>query len=92
MERTGNGTESRTGAGDVSFEEAFAQLEGIVRRLESGETKLEDSLRLFETGVRLARICTERLDAAEARIDVLLERDGEQAVEPFEPARKGEAS
>lgn len=70
---------------DMSFEEAFARLEQIVRQLESGEVKLDESLRLFEEGVRLSRRCAAQLDAAEGRIVQLLERpDGTVEEAPFE--------
>ena len=51
-------------------------LERIVRQLERGDLPLEESLKLFEEGVRLSRECQERLNQAERRIEVLL-RDGE---------------
>ncbi len=59
---------------DPSFEEALQQLESIVGRLESGETKLEESIRLFEEGMRLAGICQKRLDEADKKIEVLLRK------------------
>lgn len=57
----------------LTFEQAFAGLEQIVAKLEGGEAALEDSLRLFEEGVRLARFCRAQLDRAETRIRVLVE-------------------
>jgi exodeoxyribonuclease VII small subunit len=54
----------------------LASLERIVRELERGDLPLERSLELFEQGVRLSRVCQERLNEAERRIEVLL-RDGE---------------
>jgi exodeoxyribonuclease VII small subunit len=51
-------------------------LEKIVRELERGELPLEKSLELFERGVKLSRECQERLQEAERRIEVLLQRDG----------------
>lgn len=63
---------------ELTFEEAFSRLEHVVARLESGEAALEDSLRLFEEGVRLARFCRTGLDRAETRIRVLVEgKEGE---------------
>ncbi|MFL6211873.1 MAG: exodeoxyribonuclease VII small subunit [Pyrinomonadaceae bacterium] len=59
-----------------TFETSLAALEQIVRELERGDLPLEQSLELFEQGVRLSRECQERLQAAERRIEVLL-RDGE---------------
>ncbi len=65
------------------FEEAFSKLEEIVRKLESGNMSLEESLKAFEEGVRLSRICSERLDEAERRVEILV--NGEKGViEPFE--------
>ncbi len=54
---------------NLTFEQAFAQLEDIVAQLESGALSLEDSVRLYERGQALARHCAELLDAAELRIE-----------------------
>jgi len=59
-----------------SFETQLASLEKVVRDLERGDLPLEESLRLFEEGVKLSRECQERLNQAERRIEVLL-RDSE---------------
>src|ERR671938_2089058 len=59
-----------------SFESSLAALEKIVRQLERGDLPLEESLKLFEEGVRLSRQCQERLNQAERRIELLL-RDSE---------------
>lgn len=59
-----------------NFESSLAALEKIVRELERGELPLEKSLELFERGVKLSRECQERLQEAERRIEVLLQRDG----------------
>jgi exodeoxyribonuclease VII small subunit len=55
-----------------SFEQALLQLEQIVQRLEKGELQLEDSLKLYEDGIRLSRLCHAKLEEAEGRIEVLL--------------------
>jgi exodeoxyribonuclease VII small subunit len=57
---------------EPSFEAQLASLERIVRELERGELPLEQSLELFEQGVRLSRECQERLNEAERRIELLL--------------------
>lgn len=69
---------------EPSFEEALSQLEGIVTKLEAGELPLEEALRLFEDGIRLARLCTARLEDAERRVHLLTQgpEGGEQEV-PF---------
>lgn len=65
------------------FEKAMAELEGIVKRLESGNLPLEESLGLFERGVELARSCKARLDSAELRIARLVkDKDGLFKEEP----------
>ncbi|HHY46458.1 MAG TPA: exodeoxyribonuclease VII small subunit [Firmicutes bacterium] len=65
-----------------AFEEALSRLEEIVTALEGGELTLDESLALFEEGMRLLRVCTKRLDEAESRVSMLLRgEDGEiQAV------------
>lgn len=70
---------------ELSFEDALKRLEEIVRQLESGEAKLDDAIRLYEEGTRLRQKCTERLDAAQARIEAIrLDSDGRPAgVAPF---------
>jgi exodeoxyribonuclease VII small subunit len=63
----------------VRFEDALGDLEETVRRLESGELSLEDSLAAFERGVALVRVLNERLAGVEQRVEVLL-RDQEGAL------------
>ena len=64
--------------------DALARLEAVVTRLESGELTLSESLRTFEEGISLSRQCAERLDQAEARIELLIRSaDGEFATERF---------
>lgn len=68
-----------------SFEQSLTELEEIVKQLEDGDLELEESLKLFETGVRLSRECRERLTTAERRIEVLLkESDGSLSLQPIE--------
>ena len=55
-----------------TFETSLKELERLVRRLEDGDLALEDSLKLFEDGVKLSRECQERLNQAERRIEILL--------------------
>ncbi len=56
-----------------SFEEAMQRLEEIVRQMETGDVPLEKSLQLFEEGVKLSRLCHERLNEAEKKITLLME-------------------
>jgi exodeoxyribonuclease VII small subunit len=65
-----------------TFETSLRDLEKIVRRLEDGDLSLEESLKLFEDGVKLSRECQERLNQAERRIEVLLkDENGNPALE-----------
>ena len=81
-EQTGKGADAGTPA---NFETQLASLERIVRELERGDLPLEQSLDLFEQGVRLSRECQERLNEAERRIEVLLRGgDGATVAVPFE--------
>jgi len=57
------------------FEEALAELEGLVQRLEKGELPLEESLAAFERGVNLVRHLTQRLAEVEQRVEVLLKTE-----------------
>ena len=66
-----------------SFEEAQGELEAIVHRLETGETPLDEALRLWQRGEELYRLCRERLDAAEGRIEELAGRV--EAARPEKP-------
>lgn len=56
----------------ASFEEILGRLREVVERLESGELPLEESLRVFEEGIRLSRLGESRLEAAERRVEELL--------------------
>ncbi len=73
-----------------NFEASLASLEKIVRELERGDQPLEQSLELFERGVRLSRECQERLNEAERRIEVLLhDADGNSLVRDFDDISSG---
>ncbi|MCB1671837.1 MAG: exodeoxyribonuclease VII small subunit [Gammaproteobacteria bacterium] len=64
------------------FEEALDQLEALVSAMEEGELSLEESLRAFETGVKLTRECQNALDKAEQKVQTLLDDAG--TTEPLE--------
>jgi exodeoxyribonuclease VII small subunit len=65
------------------FEDALGRLEEIVRKMEAGDMTLEESLKSFEEGIRLSRLCAGKLDEAERRVDVLLKQEEGIAVKPF---------
>lgn len=70
----------------MTFEDALRALEDVVRRLESGEVPLDDSISLYERGEVLRKHCQARLDAAQARIErIVAGPDGAAAgTEPFD--------
>ena len=69
---------------DIKFEDALQRLERIVDQLEAGNLPLEESLKVFEEGVGLARHCARYLDEAEKRIEVLTrDESGTLKTEPF---------
>jgi exodeoxyribonuclease VII small subunit len=65
------------------FEDSLAELEQLVTQLEQGDISLEESLRYFERGVNLTRICQKALQEAEQKVHILIEKNGNQALEPF---------
>ena len=69
----------------LSFEESILQLEKIVRTLDDGKTSLDESLEKYEEGIRLLRRCTELLDNAKRRIEILhgVDEDGTPKFVPF---------
>jgi exodeoxyribonuclease VII small subunit len=70
---------------EIKFEKALARLEEIVRKLEQGDLPLEQSLKLFEEGIRLSRICNTRLEEAERKVEILLkDKTGDMIAKPFE--------
>ena len=68
---------------DINFEKALEELEGIVEDLESGDLSLENSLKSFEKGVKLARQCQEQLSKAELQVQKLIEENGELKTAPL---------
>lgn len=67
------------------FEKALAELEQLVRQLESGELSLDQSLAEFKKGVELTRRCQAVLDQAQQTVEQLMDLDDESSAEPFEP-------
>jgi exodeoxyribonuclease VII small subunit len=67
----------------VSFEQAMDLLEGIVARLENGDVPLEQAIELFQEGMQLSRLCGQKLEAVERRIEMLVEENGTLVKKPF---------
>ncbi len=68
---------------DLNFEQSIEELEKIAKELESGELSLDASIKKFEDGMELSKKCTEYLENAEKRINILIEKDGELSEESF---------
>jgi exodeoxyribonuclease VII small subunit len=70
---------------DRKFEDALAELESVVEKLESGELSLDESLKIFEQGVRLVKFCNEKLGEVEKKIDLLVkDKEGKLQLKPFD--------
>ena len=67
------------------FETALKELEKIVATLEKGELPLDAALKQFERGISLTRECQTALKQAELKVEQLMEKNGKQTLEPFEP-------
>ena len=81
---TGKDTRGEKVKEEQRFEEAVKRLEDIVAQLEKGEIDLDESLTMFEEGVKLSRFCRAKLDEAEKRISLLLKDEaGIFQREPF---------
>lgn len=67
-----------------NFEQSLKQLEGIVAQMERGDVSLEDSVKLFEEGSKLAEQCRQQLAEAEGKVEILMkQRNGAMKREPF---------
>lgn len=76
---------------NISFEKALEKLEGIVETLENGELSLEDSLKTYEEGVKLANTCQEKLEKAKKTIETLhKKKDGSFETKPFKGKNKND--
>ena len=66
-----------------TFENSLETLEQITKDLENGELSLDDSLKKFDEGIKLAELCNKKLNEAQTKIDILLNKDGTATEEPF---------
>lgn len=70
----------------VKFEYAMARLETIVAELEKGDLPLDDSLKIFEEGIRLSKTCLKMLEDAERKVEILVQaKDGKKRIQAFSP-------
>jgi len=75
---------------DIKFEKAMERLEEIVQGLEKGDLSLEDSLKIFEEGIRLSQVCMAKLDEAEKKVEILMKEKGKTVLKPFLPEATGD--
>ncbi len=68
----------------LKFEDALARLETIVTELERGDLSLNDSLKMFEEGIKLSKTCLKMLDDAERKVEIVVQdKDGKKRVEAY---------
>ena len=67
----------------VDFEAALKELETLVQKMEQGDIRLEESLQHFERGIQLTRQCQQALQAAEQKVQILLEKGNSTEIKPF---------
>ena len=68
----------------LNYEASVAELESLVNRLEQGDISLEESLKLYESGVLLTRDCQNALQAAEQKVQILIQQSGQSDLEDFD--------
>jgi exodeoxyribonuclease VII small subunit len=66
-----------------SFEDAIEELEGIVDQLEAGEVPLEEAIQLFQKGMKLSKVCHDKLQRVEKQVQILMEEEGEFVKKDF---------
>lgn len=69
--------ENKENFSQMSFEAAIDKLEGIVTQLEGGDTPLEQSIELFQEGMALSKLCSEKLEQVKRKIELVMEQNGE---------------
>ena len=76
---------------EIKFEEALKKLEKIVEDLEDGDLSLDEALKKYQEGVELSRLCSQRLENAKKKIDVLVKgKKGELELRPLEETKTEE--
>jgi len=73
---------------EVKFEEALKKLEKIVEDLEKGDLSLDEALKKYQEGLELSRLCSQRLESAKKKIDVLVKnKKGEFELKPLDESK-----
>ncbi|HET7658021.1 MAG TPA: exodeoxyribonuclease VII small subunit [Bacillales bacterium] len=70
-------SESEKDSKELTFEEAMEQMEKIVGRLEEGEVPLEEAIDLYQKGMTLSKVCHQKLEKVEEKMDQIIQEDGE---------------
>lgn len=73
---------------DIKFEDAIMKLENIAKELENGELGLDESVKKFEEGMNLSKVCTKMLNEAEKKINILIETGENITEENFIPSEE----
>ncbi len=74
----------------IKFEDALARLETIVAELEKGDLPLNDSLKMFEEGIKLSKTCLKMLDDAERKVEIMVQdKDGKKRLEAYSVEEEG---
>jgi len=68
----------------LNYEDSVTELESLVNRLEQGDISLEESLKLYESGVLLTRDCQDALQAAEQKVQMLIQQSGQSSLVDFD--------
>ena len=68
-----------------SFEKALGRLESIVSKMETGSLNLEKMMQHFEEGMDLVKLCSEKLNEVERKIEILVKKESQTVLEPFKP-------
>jgi exodeoxyribonuclease VII small subunit len=76
----------------ITFEQAMETLETIVAKLESGDVPLETAIQLFQEGMSLSKLCGQKLEQVERRIEMLVEGDAGLQRKPFSPGKEEASS
>ena len=73
---------------EIKFEEALKKLEKIVEDLEKGDLSLDEALKKYQEGLELSRLCSQRLESAKKKIDVLVRnKKGEFELKPLDESK-----
>lgn len=73
----------------IKFEDALARLETIATELERGDLPLDESLKIFEEGIRLSKTCLKMLDDAERKVEILVQdKDGKKRLRAYNPGNE----